>query len=469
MSTLNVSRLPGGKNLIKMIAILIMIVGIIVGTIYIIPGVLREADFLSLEYDRYYIEGRIEELEEQQPVDMEAQLSAAHEEHDKINEQLKRVRAEISQPRSIGVALLVAGLALGSFLLAVGNRSQLIIPLLALNLLVFFNLFRDVSFFAVETAVNFMGYTVISGNFYNVIQKSTELVLLAIGMTLVISATKGADISVGATAAIAGAVFIRIILSYDFTLPYMILAFCGAALVTVIVVGGFNGTLVSVFKIQPMVATLIMFTTGRAIAYWINGGSTPTVFNHQWLDYFGRFIPGVPVHTPIITAIVFGIIIFLILKFTNLGLYNQTVGISEKAARLNGINPVKVKYTAFIVLGLCVTIAAVTSIGRIGLMNHVYILQAVELDAILAVAIGGNSLSGGKFKIPGSVMGAYVIYGLNETLFNIGVSSTVIQAYKAVVIILLVILGSPVVQEKAVRLWSTVRAKFVVAEQKEGM
>ena len=123
---------------------------------------------------------------------------------------------------------------------------------------------------------------------------------------------------------------------------------------------------------------------------------------------------------------------------------------------------------AFAILGLCVTIAAATSIGRLGLMNHVYILQAVELDAILAVAIGGNSLGGGKFKISGSIMGAYVIYGLTETLFNLGVSSTVIQAYKAIVIIFLVILSSPVVQDKISQAWNALKAKRAVSAREEG-
>jgi len=465
----DIKKLLGGKSLMTTIAVLVMLTGIVIGVIYIIPGLLKETVFLDLEYDRLHITERIDELTEQNADDTEAQIAELQDELDSVSEQLTRVRAEISQPRSIGVALLVAGLSLGGFLLAVGSRSQLIIPLLALNMLVFFNIFRDVSFFAVETAVNNLGYTVISGNFYNIIQKATELVLLAIGMTFVISATKGADISVGATASIAGAVFFKVLLSNDLTLVSLILALCAAAVVSVIVVGGFNSTLVAVFRIQPMVATLIMFTTGRAIAYWINGGTTPTMFNNQWLDYFGRFLPGVPIHTPIITAVICGIVISLVIKFTNLGLYNQSVGINEKSARLNGMNPVRVKYTAFVILGLCVAIAAATSIGRIGLINHETILLGVELDAILAVAIGGNSLGGGKFKIAGSIMGAYVIYGLNETLLNMGVSSTVIQAYKAIVIILLVILGSPVVQEKAGRLWNDVRARFAVSAHKEGM
>ena len=468
MSDLNIGKLLNRKNLITIIALLFMLSGIIAGAVFIIPGLAGEAVWLDLDYDRYNLENRIAELKELDTTEAETEQAAAEQELSDIRAELVRVRERISEPRSIGVALLVAGFGLGGFLLAVKNRSQLLIPLLALNLLVFFNIFNDISFFAMETAINYMGYTIISGNFYNIIQKATELVLLAMGMTFVISATKGADISVGATAAIAGAVFIRVLLSYEFTLPFMILAIAFTAFITVIVVGGFNGTLVSVFKIQPMVATLIMFTTGRAIAYWINGGSTPTVFGNDWLDYFGRFLPGVPIHTPIITAVVCGTIIFLILKFTNLGLYIQSVGINEKSARLNGINPVVVKYIAFAILGLCVTIAAVTSIGRLGLMNHVYILNGVELDAILAVAIGGNSLGGGKFKISGSIMGAYVIYALSETLFNVGVSSTVIQAYKAIVIILLVILSSPVVQEKMAQAWNAVMSKRTASSRGEG-
>ena len=316
MSKLNAKKLLGKKSLITIIALLFMFSGIIAGAIYIIPGLAGEAVWLDLDYNRYNIEEKIDELKEQDAAD--AELAIAEQELTDIKAELDRVREGISGQRSVGVALLVAGLALGGFLLAAGKRSQLLIPLLALNLLVLFNIFNDISFFAMETMVNHMGYTVLSGNFYNIFQKATELVLLAMGMTFVISATKGADISVGATAAIAGAVFIRFILAYEFTLPFMILALIVTAFFTVVVVGGFNGTLVSVFKIQPMVATLIMFTTGRAIAYWINGGSTPTVFGNDWLDYFGRFIPGIPIHTSIITAVVCGTIIFLVLKFTNL-------------------------------------------------------------------------------------------------------------------------------------------------------
>ena len=359
---------------------------------------------------------------------------------------------------ALGVAIILAGVCLGSLLFSVASRSQLVIPLLALNLLVFFNIFRDINFFSIGTLVNSLGNTVLSGNLVFILHRATELVLLAIGMTLVTSASKGQDISVGATAAIAGSVFVRVVLANEFSLLYMVIAFAVACLVS-LVFAAFNGTLVAVFRIQPMIASLIMFTTGRSIAYWINGGATPTVNNHQWLDAFSRFIPGIPVHTPIITAVVCGIIILLVLKFTNLGLYTQSVGINEKSARLNGINPIKVKMTAFLIMGICVTIAGVINVGRIGLINHVTILRGIEMDAILAVAIGGNALSGGKFKLSGSVIGAYVITGLTETLYAMRVSSTDIQAYKAVVIILLVVIGSPVVKEKIGQLAGSLRKK----------
>lgn len=373
---------------------------------------------------------------------------------------------------AMGISMIMAGLGLGCFLLAIASRSQLLIPLLALNLLVFFNIGATLflapnvpelshlggfRFFSIETMVNNLGHTVLSGNLYNVFQRTTELAVLAMGMTLVTSASKGQDISVGAAAAIAGSVFVRIILANEFTLIYMILAVLASCLVAMLF-GAFNGTLVAVFRIQPMVATLILFTTGRAIAYWINGGATPTVNNNQWLDSFSRFIPGVPIHTPIITAIICGIIIVLALKYTNLGLYTQSVGINEKAAHLNGISPLKVKLLAFMILGICVAVAAVTSVGRIGLINHQTILKGIEMDAILAVAIGGNALSGGKFRMAGSVIGAYVIQGLTETLYTMMVSSTDIQAYKAVVIILLVVMSSPVVKEKLNRLRGNRRA-----------
>ncbi|MBR5985694.1 MAG: hypothetical protein IK019_04695, partial [Clostridia bacterium] len=132
----------------------------------------------------------------------------------------------------------------------------------------------------------------------------------------------------------------------------------------------------------------------------------------------------------------------------------QTVGINQGAARLIGINPVVIKLLSFVILGMCVAVASVIGIARMGNLSHKTILIDIEMDAILAVAIGGNSLGGGRFKIGGSIMGAYVIQMLSTTLnAMIKEHPEQVKAFKAMVIILIVTAGSPVIQRLIVKLW----------------
>ena len=324
-------------------------------------------------------------------------------------------------------------------------QSQLAIPIVALLILVIFNLIRDPSFFSIAIKKNNLGNTVLSGNLISIWNGASELVILAIGMTLVTSATKGQDISIGAAAAIAGSVFVKILRAWGINGGTILVGLILACMVAVLFCL-FNGMLIAKFNIQPMIASLILFTAGRPIAYWINGGATPNV-ESPLLTYIGGFIPHIPVPTPIIVVIIFILLINLLLKKTTLSLYIQAVGINERAAKLNGINPVVWKLVVFVILGICVTMAGSINVCRIGLINHETILLDIEMDAILAVAIGGNSLGGGKFKLSGSILGAYIIQALTITLYAMKVSSTAIKAYKAVVIILIVIVGSPVVKQ----------------------
>ncbi len=328
--------------------------------------------------------------------------------------------------------------------------SQLVIPLFALFLIIIFNLIRDIGFFELTVTKNNAGNTVLAGNIISILNGASELAILAIGMTLVTASSKGQDISVGAAAAIAGSVFVRVLRENEVTMPIILVAFLASCAVAIIF-GAFNGTLVAIFKIQPMIATLILFTAGRSIAYWINGGATPTV-ESPLLGNIGSFIPGIPIPTPILIVITFGVLVALILRFTNLGLYTQAVGINEKSARLNGINAIWMKLLAFMILGICAAIAGAIGVSRIGLINHETLLLDIEMDAILAVAIGGNALSGGKFNIVGSVIGAYVIQALTITLYAMKVPSTAIKAFKAVVIIAIVVIGSPVIKAYVLQL-----------------
>ena len=339
-------------------------------------------------------------------------------------------------------------------------QSQLAIPIIALLILVIFNLIRDPSFFSIVILKNNLGNRVLSGNLISILNGASELVILSIGMTLVTSATKGQDISIGASAAIAGSVFVKILRAWSINPGTILLGLIlGCIVATLFCL--FNGILIAKFNIQPMIASLILYTAGRPIAYWINGGATPNV-DSPLLTYIGGFIPHIAIPTPIIIVVIFTVLIKLLLKKTTLGLYIQAVGINERAAKLNGINPVIWKLAVFVILGVCVTIAGSINVCRIGLINHETILIDIEMDAILAVAIGGNSLGGGKFKLSGSILGAYIIQALTITLYAMKVSSTAVKAYKAIIIIAIVVLGSPVVKEFLGNLKNKIFAKRAV-------
>ncbi|MDR2750742.1 MAG: ABC transporter permease [Clostridiales bacterium] len=329
------------------------------------------------------------------------------------------------------------------------SLSHLIVPLLALLVIVIFNVIHDPSFFSVSLVVNNSGNTVLSGNLVSILNGASELAILAMGMTIVTAASGGQDISVGAGAAIAGSVFVKVIKSGDSSLGLILFAFLACCL-AIMLFGAFNGALVAIFKIQPMIATLILFTAGRSIAYWVNGGATPTV-SGDLLGYLGGFFPGMPVPTPVFIVIATGALFALALKFTNLRLYVQAVGINATSSRLNGINTTWIKLLSFIILAACVAIAGVIRVCRLGLINHETILLDIEMDAILAVAIGGNALSGGKFSLAGSVIGAYVIQALTTTLYALKVPSNAVKSYKAIVIIALVAVGSPVIKKLLVK------------------
>ena len=222
--------------------------------------------------------------------------------------------------------------------------------------------------------------------------------------------------------------------------------------------GAFNGCLVAFFKIQPMVATLILYTAGRSIAAWINNNELPIVSDATF-SYIGGFIPGIPIPTPFFIAAACLLIIALVLKFTNLGLYTQAVGINESSSRLNGLNPTFIKWLSFVILGVCVAVAALIKVSRLSSINYSVIAKDIEMDAILAVALGGNALSGGKFNMWASVMGAFVIQLLTTTLYKFNVQSDALPAYKAVVVILLVVFSSPVVREKMTQISKKMKSR----------
>ena len=339
-------------------------------------------------------------------------------------------------------------------------RNQIFIPIAALLILAIFNFIADPSFFKITIGYNSNGDPVLSGNLISIIDYGSELAILAIGMTLVTAASRGQDISVGAVIAISGSVVLRVLCgtnSRPETLQAPIIVAFLISCLAAMACGAFNGVLVSVFKIQPMVATLILFTAGRSIAAWINNNELPVITDRTFA-FFGGYIPGIPVPTPFFITVACIIIICLVLKFTNLGLYVQSVGINEKSSRLNGLNPAFIKFITYVILGLCVAVAGFIKVSRLSTINYSVVAKDIEMDAILAVALGGNSLSGGKFKISASILGAYVIQFLTTTLYKFQVQSDALPAYKAVVVIVLVVLSAPIVREKIAAVFKKLRA-----------
>ena len=340
------------------------------------------------------------------------------------------------------------------------THSQVIIPIIALVILVIVNLIANPSFFAVSLVTSNAGYPVLSGNLVTILNNGSELAILAIGMTLVTAASGGQDISVGAAIAIAGSVILRLVCGADATATDMetslLLAFVFAILVAMCF-GAFNGALVSFFNIPPMVATLILYTAGRSIAAWINNNQLPIVTDTRFAIW-GNYIPGCPIPTPIFVAIACFIIIALVLKFTNLGLYTQSVGINSEASKLNGLNPKMIKMISFVILGVCVAVAALIKVSRLSTINYTVIAKDIEMDAILAVALGGNSLGGGKFDMKTSILGAYIIQFLTTTLYGFKVDSSALPAYKAVVVIILVVISAPTVKDKIAQISKKMKA-----------
>ena len=229
-----------------------------------------------------------------------------------------------------------------------------------------------------------------------------------------------------------------------------------AAIIVAAICGAFNGFLVANLGIQPMVATLILFTAGRGIAQLITKGQI-TYVRVGSFKIMGGYIGKCPIPTPIFFAIAAIIIVNLVLKKTALGLYIESVGINGSASRLVGLNSTMIKFLTYVICGILSGIAGIVASSRIYSADANNIGLNLEMDAILAVALGGNVLSGGKFSIMGSVIGAYTIQALTTTLYAMNVSADQLPVYKAIVVIIIVVIQSPVFR-RSVDEWKKKRA-----------
>src|SRR5437867_3828123 len=270
------------------------------------------------------------------------------------------------------------------------------------------------------------------GNLLDVLNRAAPLSLTAVGMTLVI-ATRGIDISVGAVVAIAASVAAALVgpdaQNPAVPLPWAFAAALGAALLC----GIWNGLLVAAMGLQPIVATLILMVAGRGLAQLITGGQILTVYYQPFHFLGGGYLFGLPFALYVVGALV--LVTSLLLRKTALGLFIQAVGINPAASRLAGIRAAVLIFLVYVFCAACAGLAGliISSNVRSADANNAGLL--LELDAILAVTLGGTSLAGGKFSLAGSLVGALIIQTLTSTIYAMGVPPEINIVVKAIVVL----------------------------------
>jgi simple sugar transport system permease protein len=327
------------------------------------------------------------------------------------------------------------------------RESRLFWPLAAWALILVFDAIFIPGFFKIDIQDGHL-----YGNLVDVVNNGAPLMLVAIGMTMVI-ATGGVDLSVGAVMAISaamGAVLINPalgnqlisneILTRDATntpLGIIILATLAAGTLC----GLWNGLLVSRARIQPMVATLILMVAGRGIAQLITNGQIMTIYYTPYFWFGNGFIFGLPVSIYIVAAVF--ILAWVGVRKTSIGLFVESVGINSKATYYSGINEKNIKLLAYAFCGFCSAIA--------GLILSSYVHSAdgnnnglnYELDAILAVVMGGTLMgAGGRFSLLASIIGALVIWTFTLSMYTLGVPANALLAGRAVLVLIVILLYS---------------------------
>jgi galactofuranose transport system permease protein len=287
----------------------------------------------------------------------------------------------------------------------------------------------------------------LSGSPINILRGAAPLLLVAIGMTLVI-ALKGIDLSVGAVFAISAAVACSYIQGSPnlAALPVTIIAI-GMALGVALLIGAWNGVMVGWFGIQPIVATLILMVTGRGIAQLITSGQVARIPDDSPYVELGRgSVLTVPTSILIAAAVLVGVL--LLTRRTALGMLLESVGGNAEASRLAGIRARGLKILVYAACGLCAGMAGLIVSANLASADSNNGGLWIELDAILAVVIGGTLLTGGRFFLMGTLLGVLVIQTLSITIINVGLPSQAQFTAKAVVVVAVALLQSSALRSR---------------------
>lgn len=329
------------------------------------------------------------------------------------------------------------------------TENKLFFPLLALAIILLLDFILIPGFFK---------FQIRNGNLYgsviDILRNGSTVAILAIGMTLVI-ATGGVDLSVGAIMAIAASVaailmnpyvlgkelspqMLALIRDPNFTYQPLWVVLLVTLLVATLC-GFWNGLLVAYARIQPMVATLILMIAGRGIAQLITNGVRIQIFYEPY-----AFIGQGWIILPFCLYLVAGIyaLTWLFTRKTATGMFIESVGINPRSSFFSGISERKTKLMVYTFCGLCAGIAGLVASSNIKTSDANNIGWSIELDAILAVVIGGTSMAGGRFSLLASIIGAMVMQAVTTSMYAIGVPAFALTAIKGVVVILVILLYS---------------------------
>ena len=327
------------------------------------------------------------------------------------------------------------------------GRRNIVWPLIALAVLLLFNLFFTPHFFRMEIKDGHL-----YGNLIDILKNGAPIMLLAIGMTLVI-ATHGIDISVGSLVAVsAGAVAILIGGDLAGHPKYPLVVAMLAALAVCSAAGMWNGMLVSRIGMQPIIATLILFVAGRGIAMLFTNSMQIWLYAKPFAILGQGYVVGLPFDIYIVAFVL--LLTYVFTRRTAAGMFIEAVGINPTAARFSGINSRNIIFWVYTFSGLCAGIAGLIVCSTVMNADGNNAGKLFELDAILAVVLGGTSLNGGKFYLLGSVVGALIIQTLTVTIYTFGVPSDVAPVVKALVVWAVCLLQSPRFRAKVAQLFA---------------
>lgn len=303
-------------------------------------------------------------------------------------------------------------------------------------------------------------YNATTGMFYgsmvDIINRSSEITIIAMGMTMVI-ALGGTDISVGALVAVAGAFALKLlrwdVTEYptpgDYTIyPFVLVILVPLAVCTLM--GLFNGILIGKFRLEPIIATLILMVAGRGIAQIATNGKQFTT-GYTPFRFIGQgSLFGLPF--PIILAVVICTAVMIFVRRTAFGTFVESVGINPSASRVTGLKSGKIIIIVYTLTGFLSGVAGLIYSSRISSCDSNNAGVNYEMDAILAVVLGGTSMTGGKFSLTGTIIGSLIIRTITTLVYYFGITSESIMAFKAVIILVVIIIQSePVRKRLAVR------------------